>query len=75
MVLVLVGKMVMISFGNGYGINVAVFGCDLSNSSHANNKKSNILVLVKDFVQGINGTTIYAEGLNKVKKFKNSRNS
>ena len=42
------------------------FGADLSNYSHANNKKNNILVLGKDFVQGINGTTIYAEKLYKI---------
>ena len=36
-------------------------GTDLANSPHANNKKNNILVLVKDVVQGINGTTIYAQ--------------
>ena len=36
----------------------------MSSSSHANNKKKkNILVLGKDFVQGINGTIIYAEKL------------
>ena len=29
-------------------------------------KKNNILVLDKDFVQGINGTTIYAEKLYKI---------
>ena len=28
---------------------------------HANNKANNIFVLGKDFTQGINGTTIYAE--------------
>ena len=33
----------------------------MSFSSHANNKVNNIYVLGKDFVQGINGTTIYAE--------------
>ena len=33
----------------------------MSSSSHANNKKSNILALGKDFLQGINGTTIHAE--------------
>ena len=33
----------------------------MSSSVHANNKVNNILVLGKDFVQGINGTTIYAE--------------
>ena len=30
---------------------------------HANNKVNNILVFGKDFIQGINGTTIYAEKL------------
>ena len=38
----------------------------MSSSSHANNKQNNILVLGKDFVQGINGATIYAETLYKI---------
>ena len=55
------------SFGNGLGKNFIIFGADLSSSSsHDNNKKNNILVLDKDFVQGINGTTIYAEKLYKI---------
>ena len=54
------------SFGNGLGKNRIIFGADLSSSSHANNKKNNILNLGKDFVQGINGTTIYAEKLHKI---------
>ena len=33
---------------------------DLKNSSHTNNQKNSILVLGKDFIQGINSTTIYA---------------
>ena len=49
------------SFGNGFSRNCIIFGADVSSSSHANNRKNNILVLGKDFVQGINGTTIYAE--------------
>ena len=51
------------SFGNGLGRNCIIFGEDMSSSSHATNKKNNILVLGKDFAQGINGTTIYAEKL------------
>ena len=43
------------------GENVIIFGADLSNSVHANNKVNNILVLGKDFIQGIKSTTIYAE--------------
>ena len=54
------------SFGSGLGKNCIIFGADLSSSSHASNKKNNILVLGKDFVQGRNGTTIYAEKLYKI---------
>ena len=35
----------------------------MSTSVHANNKTKNILVLGKDFVQGLGNTTIYAEKL------------
>ena len=35
----------------------------MSSSVHANNKTKNILVLSKDFVQGLDNTTIYAEKL------------
>ena len=33
----------------------------MSSSVHANNRANNTLVLRKDFSQGINGTTVYAE--------------
>ena len=36
----------------------------MSSSTHANNKTRNILVFGKDFIQGIDGTIIYAEKLN-----------
>ena len=49
------------SFGNGFGRNCIIFGADLSSSSHAKDEKNIILVLGKDFVQGRNGTTIFAE--------------
>ena len=41
--------------------NVIIFGADMSFSKHANNKANNIYVMVKDYIQKINGTTIYAE--------------
>ena len=44
-----------------YAINVIIFGANLNNSTHVNNRANNILVLGKEFFQGINGTTIYAE--------------
>ena len=49
------------SFGDGFGQNVIIFGADMSSSIHANNKTKNILVLGKDFIQGVDNTTIYAE--------------
>ena len=35
----------------------------MSSSVHADNKTKNILVLTKDFIQGLDNTTIYAERL------------
>ena len=49
------------SFGDGFGQNAIIFGADMSSSVHANNKTRNILVLGKDFIQGIDNTKIYAE--------------
>ena len=37
----------------GYGKNVVIFGADMSSSTHANNKIRSILVLGKEFIQGI----------------------
>ena len=33
----------------------------MSSFTHTNNKTRNILILGRDFIQGIDGTTIYAE--------------
>ena len=50
------------SFGNRIDAkNVIIFGVNTRNSSHSTNKTQNIYVLGKDFVQGINNTTIYAD--------------
>ena len=63
------------SFGNGLGKNCIIFGADMSSSSsHDNNKKNNILVLGNDFVQGINGTTIYTEKLYKISFTEKNKN-
>ena len=45
----------------------------MSSSSHDNNKKNNIVVLGKEFVQGISGTTIYAEKLYSINFTKNNK--
>ena len=61
------------SFGNGYGRNCIILGADMSSFSHANNKKNNIPVLGKDFVQGITGTIIYADKLYSVNFTENNK--
>ena len=48
------------SHSNGLGRIAIIFGVDMSSSTHTNNKKRNILVLGRDFIQGIDGTTIHA---------------
>ena len=43
--------------------NVIIFGVDMSSSIHTTNRANNNYVMGKDFIQGINDTTIYAEKL------------
>ena len=43
------------------GRNVLIFGVHESSLFHSNNKANNIYVMGKDFVQGINDTTLYAD--------------
>ena len=45
----------------------------MSSSIHANNKTKNILVLGKDFVQGLGNTTIYAEKLYSINFTENNK--
>ena len=47
------------------GKNIIIFGSDMSFSIHANNRANNIYVLGDLLVQGINGTSIYAEKIYK----------
>ena len=62
------------SFGiRGFGKNVIIFGADMSSYVHNNNKTRNILVLGKDFMQEIDGTTIYAEKLHLVNFTENNK--
>ena len=48
---------------NANAKNVIIFGVDMSSSIHATNRANNIYVMGKDFIQGINDLTIYAEKL------------
>ena len=62
------------SFGSrGFGRNCIIFGVDMSSSTHANNKTNNILVLGKDFEQGINGATIYTKKVYSINFTENNK--
>ena len=61
------------SSGNGFGRNCIILGSDISSSVHANNKTKNILVLGKDFAQGLDNTTIYGEKLYSINFTKNNK--
>ena len=45
----------------------------MTNSSHANNRKNNILVLGKDFKQRINNTPLYAEKFYSINSTENNK--
>ena len=45
----------------GDGKNVVIFGVDMTNSKHANNKTKDVLILGQGLIQKIDDTTIYAE--------------
>ena len=59
--------------GSSFGRNVIIFGADMSSSVHANNKKNNIVVLGKDFIQGINDTAIYSEKIYSINFTENNK--
>ena len=62
------------SFGsNGFGRNMIIFGADMSSSVHAKNKTKTILVLGKDFIQGLDNTAIYAEILRSINFTENNK--
>ena len=62
------------SFGsNGFGKNVIILAADMSSSVHVNNKIKNILVLGKDFVQGLDNATIYAEKMYSINFTENNK--
>ena len=46
------------SFVNGFGQNLIIFGAYMSSYIHSTNKTKNIFVHCKDFVKGLDNTTI-----------------
>ena len=53
--------------------NCLIFEADMSSSVHANNRTENILVIGKDFKQGLNNTAIYTEKLYSINFTENNK--
>ena len=47
--------------GDSFAQNAVIFGADMKSFVYANNRTKNILVLVKEFIQGIANTAIYTK--------------
>ena len=60
------------TFCIGFGRNIIIFGADMSSSVHANNRTKNILVIGKDFTQGLANTISYSEKLHSINFTKNN---
>ena len=50
----------------GIGVNVVIFGADMSSSVRANNKAKIILILGESLTQGLEDTRLYAEKMYSV---------
>ena len=50
-----------LSDGSKFGKNVIIFGADMSSSVHIDNKKKNILILVKRSTNGLDDDMLSAE--------------
>ena len=61
-----------ISFGNGFGRNVIIFGVDMSSSVNVYNKKKDILILGKESTYGLGGT-LTAEKLYSINFTENNK--
>ena len=56
----------------GYVTNIIIFGADMSNSVHATNKTRRILILGRDFIQGLGGT-IFTEKMYSINFTENNK--
>ena len=50
----------------GNGVNVVIFGADMSSSAHANNEIKSILIIGEGFTQGLEDRTLHAEKMYSV---------
>ena len=55
--------------GGGFGLNVIIFGVDMSSSVHVDNKKKDILIIGKGPTQGLGEHSLTAEKMYSIKNF------
>ena len=59
--------------GNGFGRNSIIFGTDITSSVHVDNKKKDIVIVVEEPTQGLDGTTLTFERIYSINFIENNK--
>ena len=59
--------------GNGFGRNCIIFGTDITSSVHVDNKKKDIVIVVEEPTQGLDGTTLAFERIYSINFIENNK--
>ena len=61
------------SVGNGFGRNCIIFGTDITSSVHVDNKEKDIVIVVEEPTQGLDGTTLTFERIYSINFIENNK--
>ena len=59
--------------GNGFGRNCITFGINITSSVHVDNKKKDIVIVVEEPTQGLDGTTLTFERTYSINFIENNK--
>ena len=59
--------------GNGFGRNCIIFGINITSSVHVDNKKKDIVIVVEEPTQGLDGTTLTFERIYSINFIENNK--
>ena len=59
--------------GNGFGRNCITFGINITSSVHVDNKKKDIVIVVEEPTQGLDGTTLTFERIYSINFIENNK--
>ena len=59
--------------GNGFGRNCIIFGINITSSVDVDNKKKDIVIVVEEPTQGLDGTTLTFERIYSINFIENNK--